>query len=113
MSVQAEQTELDLAEIEYQAQEAAKKGVKNVNQEKLDYLKKCYAVVANTPEGEEVLRHIMNTCGFKQSNVMYNRTTGEIAEGTTLLRAAQQATWVGIRQYIPVKPRNAIEGDIE
>ena len=75
--------------------------LKEQQQEKLKALQRDFEVTFATPEGKNVLKHIMQLCGYQRTSVIGNSQIGlSVLEGT-LHNEAQRSVYLKIRQHLP------------
>jgi hypothetical protein len=93
----------------------AKKGEKQLPQksEAQHKLENAFKAIAKTDNGQVVFQHIMQMCGFKQTSMIFNPTTHELVENSTIWNEAKRGVWLDLRKQIPVEYRNLIEKDDE
>ncbi len=72
-------------------------------------LKRDYAIVAASPEGLNVMKHIFNLSGYSKNLIVGNPSSGDILSKGTFYNIVRRATWVELRQLIPVKSLKKIE----
>ncbi len=75
-------------------------------------LKRDFAIATGTPEGIIFARHIMELCGFFQSDTVINPETREINEKSTLYNCMRSNLWLEVRSLLPKKTRIKIENEI-
>lgn len=80
-----------------------------VSQQLDDELKRAYGVVAKSPEGKIVLRHILSLSGYHQHDIVVNPTTNEVCTVSSLINVAIRGVWGSIRRLIPVAELMDIE----
>lgn len=74
-------------------------------------LRGAIARISNTPDGRYFLRWLRNECGFGDSFLGINPTTGEIDPQRTTYSAMRLNLWWKIRKLIPIKQLIEVEHD--
>jgi len=79
--------------------------IKDVRKE----LREDFAAVGATVEGRNVLRYIMDECGYQRVSIVGNTANGDIHDRGTLYNEARRNLYLDIRKLIPVRQLKQIE----
>lgn len=89
-----------------------------IEQEKLNMaqaerLTAAYRMMAASPHGAAVFRHILWLCGFHSPIVTFSRDTFELNEKASIYNASKRDIWLEIRKHFPSELLRAIENPLE
>ncbi len=94
----------------------ARRKSKAIQQKKLEEVRKKYAIdfadICAKAEGRNVLRYIMNQCGYQKPSVVVDPTTGEINDRSTLYNEARRNLYLDLRKFIPTRLLKKIEFEL-
>jgi len=83
--------------------------IKKTQEQMNEILQRSFRYVAATPEGQVVLNHLMNLCGYHSIGSMSDAKTGEILINNTIHNEAIRGVWAKLRLSIPQKDLQEIE----
>lgn len=76
-------------------------------------LQRAYELVANTPEGLEVLRDIFEWSLYDRDTLAVNHNTGEINALSTIYNKSKRDLWLRVRRNLSARVRALIENQEE
>lgn len=78
-------------------------------EKKFKQIRSDFITVASTPEGLNIFRFFMETCGYQKNNIVFNPDTKEINKGASDYLEARRSVYLEMRKYIPAKYLKRIE----
>ncbi len=76
-------------------------------------LAKTVTAVAATESGKELLKFLHRICGYDQTSLVLNRTTGEIDMAASTFNEVRRGVYLQLRPFVPVAVLRDIENPEE
>lgn len=84
-----------------------------IEMERLEALNQAFRLVASTPEGVEVLRHVLWLTGFASPLITYSRESLELNGMASIYNVSKRDVWMEIRKRLPAQLLREIEIPLE
>lgn len=83
---------------------------KTINKvQSMSHIQRALIGVCGTDDGRDVLRHLLDICGFQKPSVVASSATGEVVLNNVVYNEARRNVYLEIRRLIPERHLKIIE----